>query len=188
VTRASRAVLEPGATPASTPQPRAAERAEPAVPLLRVEDTGAAREARPGGRRFGSLVHASLAAVPLAAAAGEISDVVRAQARLLGATAEERAAAESAVATALRRAAEAQALRRETPALLRRNDGSLLEGVVDLAFREAGGTGAHWVVIDFKTDRELGEQRAVYAEQLRLYALAITAATGEPAEPILLSV
>ncbi len=192
VTRASRAVQEPSTAAASTPQPRAAERAEPAA-SLRVEDTGAAREARPGGRRFGSLVHASLAAVPLAAAAGEIADVVGAQARLLGASAEERAAAESAVATALRhpllrRAAEAAVLRRETPALLRREDGSLLEGVVDLAFRETGAAGARWVVIDFKTDRELGDELAVYAEQLRLYARAISTATGEPAEPILLSV
>ena len=88
----------------------------------------------------------------------------------------------------LRRAAAAEALRRETPLLLRREDGSLLEGVVDLAFREAGAAGARWVVIDFKTDRELGEQRATYAEQLRLYARAIAAATGEPVEPILLSV
>ncbi len=160
---------------------------------VRLEDTGAPRAGRPGGRRFGSLVHASLAALPLAQGPRGIPPVVRAQARLLGASEAEVAAAEQAVASALahpllRRAAAAQALRRETPALLRREDGSLLEGVVDLAFREVGGDGARWTVVDFKTDRELSESRAIYEEQLRSYATAIAAATREPVEAVLLSV
>ncbi len=41
--------------------------------------------------------------------------------------------------------------------------------------------------MDFKTDRELGEERrAVYAAQLGLYVEAIARATGEPAEGRLL--
>ena len=68
--------------------------------------------------------------------------------------------------------------------LLRRDDGELLEGVVDLAYRD----GDMWTVVDFKTDRELGEHRAEYERQVALYAEAITRATGEKARPVLLIV
>ncbi len=109
--------------------------------------------------------------------------------RLLGATPEEIAAAASAVSAALGhplllRAARSLALRRETPLLLRLPDGVLAEGVVDLAFREADG----WTVVDFKTDREIEAQRASYEAQVRLYARAVSAATGEPARGALLVV
>jgi ATP-dependent exoDNAse (exonuclease V) beta subunit len=160
-----------------------------------VEETGIAeRSARPGGRRFGTLVHAVLEVVDLGADAAAVERAARVQGRLLAASEEEVSAAGAAARAALahpllRRAAEAATrgeLRRETPVLLRRDDGSLVEGVVDLAFREADG-GA-WTVIDFKTDRELGEQRGRYAAQLRLYARAIADATGAAAHPILLMV
>ena len=68
--------------------------------------------------------------------------------------------------------------------MLRLADGSLAEGVVDLAFREARG----WTVVDFKTDREISARRHEYARQLALYARAISAATGEPARAVLLVV
>ena len=67
---------------------------------------------------------------------------------------------------------------------LRRPDGTLAEGVVDLAFREAEG----WVVVDFKTDRELAERREVYAAQVALYVEAVAAATGLAARGVLLQV
>ena len=61
-------------------------------------------------------------------------------------------------------------------------DGSIIEGVVDLAFEEDG----RWVVVDYKTDRELvtsGESR--YRRQVALYASAIAEATGQPASAVL---
>ena len=81
--------------------------------------------------------------------------------------------------------------------LLQRADGSLVEGVVDLAFREpvelgspgrGEPDGSRWVVVDFKTDRELSARRAEYEAQVRLYAEGVAAATGEPARPVLLVV
>ena len=97
-------------------------------------------------------------------------------------------AAIAAVAAALRhplmlRAGQALELRREIPVAHDRADGLLAEGVIDLAFREAAG----WVVVDFKTDAELIAPRQ-YEEQLRLYAAAITAATGEPVQALLFGV
>jgi len=43
------------------------------------------------------------------------------------------------------------ACRRETPVTLTLPDGTLIEGVVDLAFEEGG----EWTVVDYKTDREI---------------------------------
>jgi ATP-dependent exoDNAse (exonuclease V) beta subunit len=72
--------------------------------------------------------------------------------------------------------------------ILHLEDGTLAEGVVDLAFREKDAEGARWCAIDFKTDQELGPRRAQYAAQVRLYARAVAAATGEPARGVLLTV
>ena len=67
----------------------------------------------------------------------------------------------------LRRAAARRcACRRETPLASRLDDGTLVEGVVDVAFEEAGG----WTVVDFKTDVELAGRRDEYARQVSLYA------------------
>jgi ATP-dependent exoDNAse (exonuclease V) beta subunit len=134
--------------------------------------------ARPRGKRFGSLVHAVLAEVPLAAGAAEIARLAAAQGRLSGAPPEEVAAAARAVEAALRHpllkaAARSAECRREEALVHRLADGTLLEGVVDLAFRD----GAGWTVVDFKTDDRPADQPA-YAAQLRLYSAAIEAATG----------
>jgi ATP-dependent exoDNAse (exonuclease V) beta subunit len=151
------------------------------------------RDARTGGARFGSLVHAVLAAVPLDASAEALRTNAALQGRLVDATPEEVAAAALAAERTLahpvlRRAARSSSLRRETPVLLRRDDGRLAEGVVDLAFREETDAGARWTVVDWKTDRELGDRRATYERQVALYAEAIARATGEPAEGMLLVV
>jgi ATP-dependent exoDNAse (exonuclease V) beta subunit len=87
----------------------------------------------------------------------------------------------------LQRAAQAAAraeLRREVALQLCLPDGLLAEGVADLAFREA----SRWIVVDFKTDRELAERSAAYEHQVRLYAAAIARATHEASEAILLCV
>jgi len=144
--------------------------------------------ARPRGKRFGTLVHAVLAEVDLRAGSDGIARVARAQARLVGATAEEVGASVRAVEAALahpllRRAASALECRREEPVVHRLEDGTLIEGVVDLAFREATG----WTVVDFKTDAR-PDSHPRYAAQLRLYCAAITAATGLPARAALLAV
>jgi ATP-dependent helicase/nuclease subunit A len=54
-------------------------------------------------------------------------------------------------------------------------DGTLVEGVLDLAFREKDA----WTVVDFKTDREFEKELAQYKRQVGLYALSIERATGE---------
>jgi ATP-dependent exoDNAse (exonuclease V) beta subunit len=114
------------------------------------------------------------------------------QARILGATAEETATAIAVVEAALghplmkraQSALERGRCRRETPVTLRESDGTLVEGVVDLAFEED----SRWLVIDFKTDRELAGRLAEYRRQVALYAAAIAAATGKATGAFLLRV
>ena len=145
---------------------------------------------RPSGARFGSLVHAVLATVPLdEPAAAEETAVLHG--RLLGATDAEVAAAATAATATLRhplldraRAALARGeCRRETP-VAALDGGTLVEGVVDLAFRESG----QWTVVDFKTDRELEEALDVYRRQVALYAALVARATGERATPVLMRI
>jgi ATP-dependent exoDNAse (exonuclease V) beta subunit len=82
------------------------------------------------------------------------------------------------------RAATARGVcRRETPVTVTVDAGTLIEGIVDLAFEENG----RWTVVDYKTDRELraiGEEQ--YRRQVELYASAIAKATGQPADGIIL--
>ena len=146
---------------------------------------------RPSGRRYGTLVHATLAAVPLDASDEVIAQLVATQGRIVGATPEEVASAREVVHTVLRhplleeaRAAEARgALFRETPTTVVR-EGRLVEGTVDLAYETADG----FVVVDFKTDRADADVIAMYARQVQLYADAISQATGKSARSVLMSV
>ena len=148
---------------------------------------------RPHGRRFGTLLHAVLATVNLDAKRAGVEDAAGLQGRLLGATADEIAAAVEAAGRALahplmRRAAEAARdgrCRRETPVLLRLDDGVIVEGVVDAAFLEDG---AGWTVVDFKTDVEIAGRLEEYRRQVGLYARAIAQATGARARGVLLRV
>ncbi len=147
---------------------------------------------RPAGRRFGTLVHAVLATVPLDGSPDRVQRAAQQQARILGAPTEEVTAAATAVSRALgisvlARAQDADArgdLRRETPVAVTDSHGTVVDGVVDLAFREDDG----WVVVDFKTDREISDRLADYEEQVRLYACAIARATGLPTSGILVRV
>jgi ATP-dependent exoDNAse (exonuclease V) beta subunit len=148
--------------------------------------------ARPAGPRFGALVHATLALVPLDADRATVTGFVRQQSRLLAATDAEIAAAIAMIVRVLEhpllvqlRADEARgALRREVPVALVDDDGTLVEGIVDLAFERDGV----WTVVDFKTDVELGDARDTYLRQVRIYADAISRATGLPAKGILLRI
>ena len=149
--------------------------------------------ARPSGRRFGTLVHAVLGDVPLDAARPRVAEVARLHARSLGAHDEECEAATHLVLRVLThdlllRACAAQArgeCRREVPVSIVDAAGMVVEGVADVAFREDG----RWVVVDFKTDVEIGSEGLErYRRQLGIYAAAITRATGERAEGILLRI
>jgi ATP-dependent exoDNAse (exonuclease V) beta subunit len=158
--------------------------------------TEAARHSRPTGTRFGTLVHAALAEVDFGADEARIAKITAAQGRLLGAPQEEVMAAASAVRDALahplmKRAAASEArgeCRREVPVMWQMPDGTMLEGVVDLVFREADEKGPIWTVVDFKSDAELSGRRAKYASQIKLYMDAVAVATGERARGLVLAV
>jgi ATP-dependent exoDNAse (exonuclease V) beta subunit len=145
--------------------------------------------ARPHGKRFGTLVHAVLAAIDLRADRATVEAVAALQGRILGAPSDEVAAAVESAVRALRhpilvRAAAAAQCRRESHVTLRLDDGELVEGVVDAAFVEDGA----WTVVDFKTDVEIAGRLDEYRRQAALYARAIAAATGMPARAVLLRV
>ena len=183
------ALAERGSEPAAE-EPATSRKA---AAVVRVALTDADRDRRPGGARFGTLVHAILATVDLKSSAAVVRVVARTQGRLGDATTEEVSAAAEAVIAALahpllERAARSSNVRRETPILLREAEGGLAEGVVDLAFREEEGGVAVWTVVDFKTDRDLSAQQARYEAQVGLYLDAVSAATGARAEGYLLVV
>lgn len=152
-----------------------------------VEIPGGGR--RPKGPRFGTLVHAVLAIVPLDADADVIRRAAEVQGRLLDAKPEEVVAAASVVEAVLRhdlmaRARAASRVRRETPITWTQQDGTLIEGVLDLAFDEGDAT----TVVDFKTDHELAAGEARYRAQLQKYVDAVSLATGRPARGVLFKV
>jgi ATP-dependent exoDNAse (exonuclease V) beta subunit len=164
--------------------------------LVGLEHTDSPREGRPRGKRFGILVHAVLAEVRLAATEEDAGAMAAVQGRLVGATAGEVEAAKAAVVAALRhplmvRAAKAEArgeCRRETPVVTPLEGGVVLDGIIDLAFREETPEGPVWLVIDFKTDTDVEAHGAQYEVQVSLYVDAVAKATGERARGILLSV
>ncbi|MCU1384752.1 MAG: addA 1 [Acidobacteria bacterium] len=150
-------------------------------------------EARAGGIGFGLLVHGLLAQVPFTADRAALDDFAANDARVLGLGAEEATAAAMLVERLLMhdlliraKAADARgACRRETPVTHTLADGTMIEGIVDLAFEEAGA----WTVVDYKTDREIaGHGEARYRRQVALYAAAIAQATGQPVHAVLMRV
>ena len=70
---------------------------------------------------------------------------------------------------------------REMRVMVRLDDGTLVEGRVDLAWSD----GKSWTVIDYKTD---ASDRARYRRQLQLYGLALQRGTGKPARGVLLEI
>jgi ATP-dependent helicase/nuclease subunit A len=144
---------------------------------------------RPRGRRFGTLVHTVLRDVSLGGGSEEIRRLAAVHARPLDASEAEAAAAAEAVERALRhplvaRALRASECRRELPLLLRTDDREILEGTMDLAFRE----GDRWVVVDFKTDADLEGEKPRYLRQISWYAHGLERLTGLPVEAWLLGV
>lgn len=147
---------------------------------------------RPTGPRFGTLVHAILAAVPLDAGRPLIDDCSLLCGRILRSSEDDIAAAADAVERTLAhpllaraRAAQSEGnCRRETPVTLTDANGQLIEGVVDLAFGETDG----WVVVDFKTDADLVGEQATYERQVGIYTAAIAESTGQRCNGILLQI
>jgi ATP-dependent exoDNAse (exonuclease V) beta subunit len=145
---------------------------------------------RPRGPRFGSLVHAVLATIPIDASDDAVERTVSTCGRLLkDVTSEEIRAAATVVCAVLRhdlvaRAKRSASVRRETPVSWVQKDGTLVEGVLDLAFDEGDRT----VVVDFKTDHELAAGEARYRAQLQQYLGAVSRATGRPAAGVLFKI
>ena len=148
-------------------------------------------DGRPGGIRFGALVHATLASVSLDADAALIQGLAASRARVLGATDEEAAFASRTVQTVLahplldraRQAMQQNACRREAPVTWRGPEGTIVEGVIDLAFKED----LRWTIVDFKTDEELRRLES-YRAQVGLYCTALQAATGHATVGILMRI
>ena len=157
---------------------------------VRVATVDAVEGERPSGPRFGTLVHALLAHVALDAGPERIAQMASVQARLLGASDEERASAATVAAVLLRHpmldgaraaAAAGRVCRREMPLVVTLG-GALVDGQADLLWDDGDG----WMVVDFKTDVDLTATVAVYARQVALYLEALRRATGRPARGALL--
>jgi ATP-dependent exoDNAse (exonuclease V) beta subunit len=145
---------------------------------------------RPGGKRFGALVHEVLARAPLEASPADVAALAESLGRMFGNPEEERQAAAAAAARALphalfARARAASIVFRETPLVYREPAGRLVEGVPDLVFRDEGSV---WTLVDFKTDLRLDVAEATHRAQVALYRLALEEATGIGAEAWLLYV
>jgi hypothetical protein len=145
---------------------------------------------RPGGKRFGALVHEVLARAPLEASPADVAALAESLGRMFGNPEEERRAAAAAAARALphalfARARAASIVFRETPLVYREPAGRLVEGVPDLVFRDEGSV---WTLVDFKTDLRLDVAEATHRAQVALYRLALEEATGIGAEAWLLYV
>ncbi len=145
---------------------------------------------RPHGKRFGSLVHLAMLRVSLDATASEIRAGVAADGRMLGAGEAEIESASRAVSAALKsplmsRVRSSADVRRECPILLTLDDGTLIEGIADLAFSEGSNGTQTWNVVDFKTDLAIASRLAEYRAQVSLYARGISRAAEAPARGIL---
>jgi hypothetical protein len=153
---------------------------------------------RPFGPRFGTLVHATLATVPLDATADIVAHVAGTQSRIVGATSEEQRAAVRAVENVLahplleraRAAAARGGCHRELPVTWMAPDGLLLEGSIDLAFEDADSADQpnRWCVLDFKTDRLLAPELDQYRRQLAVYCRALEQARSQKAQGLLVLV
>ncbi len=162
-----------------------------------VEDAGFGA-LRPSGKRFGTLVHAVLAMLPLEASGDEVGELAALHARLFGAPDDERDAAAAIAKKLLKHSRFEQARRsvaaglrvwREAPVSLRLDDGQgstprLVDGQIDLAYETADG----WVIVDFKTDIEIASAQDAYKQQVAFYVEAVQRATGQPATGVLLRV
>ncbi len=154
---------------------------------------------RPSGKRFGTLVHAVLASLPMQASSEEVHELAALHAKLFAAPDDEREAAAGIAIKLLKhprfesaRAAEAAGRRvwREAPVSLppRWQDSGaitdLVDGQVDLAYE----TDAGWVVVDFKTDIEIASAPTPTSNKSRSTSKPCNARPGNRPRAILLRV
>ncbi|MEP6651352.1 MAG: PD-(D/E)XK nuclease family protein, partial [Lapillicoccus sp.] len=141
------------------------------------------------GSAVGRAVHAVLQSVDLATGGG-LDEAVTAQSMAEGVS-EHAGVVRGLVRSALdsdvvRRAAARQHWRESYTGLVQ-GDGTVIEGFVDLIYREDDGS---LVVVDYKTDaipaEAVGPRSVYYAPQLAAYQRAIATATGVPVRTTLL--
>jgi ATP-dependent exoDNAse (exonuclease V) beta subunit len=159
------------------------------IGTIPLEQTSVERAGRVSGRRFGELVHACLAVVPLDASRELIEGIAAVMGRSLQASpAETKAAVEAVLATlahpSVSAALRSKDVRREVGLVDHLDDGTVVEGAIDLAY-ELDGV---WQVVEFKTDESIEERRPHYEAQTQAYVRAIGAATGKPARGVILRV
>jgi ATP-dependent exoDNAse (exonuclease V) beta subunit len=147
-------------------------------------------------------VHTTLATVPLDAVESIVRRVASTQARILlgsgsGVDEEAYAVAEAVMAVLrhplfdrVRTANKSGRCYRELPLIWQAPDGTLIEGTIDLAFEEpdSASNERRFVVLDFKTDRELDVEGERYRRQLAIYCRALTSLKGGSARGILMRV
>ena len=144
---------------------------------------------RPGGRRFGTLVHTVLRDVPYDADEPTVAGFVRVHGRTLGAVPSEMEAAAEAVCRALQHPLLSAATRsprcyREVPFTMCPEAGQIVEGVIDLIF----GDGHSWTIVDFKTDARTSDLLERYRAQALWYVHAARSLLDGDARAVLLSV
>jgi ATP-dependent exoDNAse (exonuclease V) beta subunit len=157
---------------------------------IRVEET-LRESSRPGRAGFGQLVHETILRVPFGATRSDIGRIANYVARVVGASEDDAEAATVAVERALaapimRSAAASERVHREYPILFRLENGTLVEGIADLAFETRLDGSARWTIVDFKTDRDLAPSLEHYRAQLRLYLEGIRKATGAETSGVIL--
>ncbi len=161
---------------------------------VRIQDAGVVIGGgpAPSGARYGTLVHALLAHVPLSAGAEDVARLAAVQARMLGATDGERAAAAECAARVLAHpvfarvraaAAGGRLWRRELPLAVTVDD-VVIDGQADLVWDD----GDRLVVVDYKTDVAIGPAEPSYRRQIALYADALARAYGRTVDAVLLRV
>ncbi len=164
---------------------------------IRVDHTDASRDGTRLGKRFGALVHRVLAAVDLDANEADVRAIAKVCGRAMDASEIEVERAASRVLGALAhpvlakaRGVDPTSRRRECDLTLLVDDGTLVEGSLDLAFRDASDEAALWTVVEFKTDLDAVSSGVAqqYLRQLTLYVRAVARATGESARGVLLGV
>ena len=157
---------------------------------IRVEETRR-ESSRPGRAAFGQLVHETILRVPFGATRNDIGRIANYVARVVGASEDDAEAATIAVERALAApvmlaAATSERTHREYPILFRLENGTLVEGIADLAFETRLDGRARWTIVDFKTDRDLAPSLERYRAQLRLYLQGIRKATGAETNGVIL--
>ena len=152
------------------------------------DDTPAALERRAAAAAVGTALHETMRWLELPGA-GNLESLAREQAEAAGVphrAADVAALARACLASrAVQRALRSHVLLREVVYALGLLGGGLVEGRMDLLFREEDGL----VIVDYKSDRiapeAVAERLRVYRGQAAVYAFATAQATGLPVKEVI---